>query len=318
MTGPGPPVPRPGDAAAAAGADTVYFCSDYGQQDEFAGVVRAVLRRRAPHATVIDLSHEVPPFDVRAGAGLLARALPHLGPGVVLAVVDPGVGGPRRALVVEAAGRGPAGIAGPDGTGGGDGPRWFVGPDNGLLLAAVAAAGGVSRVVALGGTGADRPPGPATFDGRDVFAPAVAALCNGVDPAALGHPVDPAGLVRVPAAVVEEGALDDGRRLVRAEVTWVDRFGNVALAAAASHLPAEVPAVAVGTAAHPLDAGGPGPGPGGRGADEALVVRTFSDLDVGQPGLLVDAGGQLALVVREGSAALRFGIVVGELVQLVW
>ena len=104
----------------ATGPDTVFFLSDYGTRDEFAGVVRAVLRRLAPAAVVIDLTHEVPPFDVAAGARTLLRALPHLGPGVVLAVVDPGVGSARRGVAIEAASDG--------------GPSFFVGPDNGLLL----------------------------------------------------------------------------------------------------------------------------------------------------------------------------------------
>ncbi|HEY5244790.1 MAG TPA: SAM-dependent chlorinase/fluorinase, partial [Acidimicrobiales bacterium] len=123
MTGTGAPVPP----ASPAGADTVYFLSDYGLADEFVGVVHAVLRRLAPGIAVVDLVHEIPPYDVRAGAAALVRAVPHLGPGVVLAVVDPGVGGSRRGLVLE--------IDGPD-------RRWFVGPDNGLLLAAAARAGG--------------------------------------------------------------------------------------------------------------------------------------------------------------------------------
>jgi S-adenosylmethionine hydrolase len=71
---------------------TVFFLSDFGTEDEFAGVVHAVIAARAPGTTVIDLTHHVPPFDVRAGSHTLVRAVPHLGPGVVLAVVDPGVG----------------------------------------------------------------------------------------------------------------------------------------------------------------------------------------------------------------------------------
>ena len=101
--------------------DTVFFLSDYGTRDEFAGVVRAVLRRLAPAATVIDLTHEVPPFDVAAGARALARSIPHLGDGVVLGVVDPGVGSARRCVALRVVG---------------ERQRFFVGPDNGLLLPA--------------------------------------------------------------------------------------------------------------------------------------------------------------------------------------
>ena len=97
----------------------MFFLSDYGTADEFVGVVHAVLHRLAPSAPVIDLGHQIPPFDVAAAAALLVRAGPHLGPGVVLAVVDPGVGTDRRGVAVEL----------PPG-----GPTWLVGPDNGLLL----------------------------------------------------------------------------------------------------------------------------------------------------------------------------------------
>src|SRR5881394_2590067 len=97
--------------------DTVSFLSDFGLADEFVGVVKSVLRSMAPHAEVIDITHNVPPYDVRAGGLALVRAVQYLAPGVVLAVVDPGVGGDRRGVAVEV----------------GDGQGVFVGPDNGLL-----------------------------------------------------------------------------------------------------------------------------------------------------------------------------------------
>lgn len=277
--------------------DTVFFLSDYGLRDEFVGVVHAVLRRLAPRARVIDLTHEVPPFDVRAGAAALARAWPHLGEGVVLAVVDPGVGGGRRGLLLEVASTG--------------GPAHLVGPDNGLLVP-VAEGVGLRSAYELAGVPAGS---AATFDGRDVFAPAVAALCRGASPGELGKTMDPAGLERVPAPVVEPGVLEDGRRCLRVEVSWVDRFGNVQLAAPAGALPADMPVVVVRPDA--------GPWAGVLGADftaDELVVRarTFADLEPGQAGLLADGNGNLALVVREGSAAAHFGLGPGSLVQLVW
>ncbi len=299
MTGPSPSPARPSGGGAV---DTVFFLSDYGLDDEFVGVVGAVLRRLAPHATVVELGHGVPAFDVRAGAAMLARAVPHLGPGVVLAVVDPGVGGGRRALVVEVAGQ-------PD-----DRPRWFVGPDNGLLLPAVQAVGGVGRAVSLPSA---TEPGAVTFDGRDVFAPAAAALSRGVEVSSLGEAVDPAGLSAVPPWVCEAGALDDGRRVMRAEVTWVDRFGNCQLAAGPDDVPANLPRLGVAVAREPDP-----PLAGGRPAPVGLVavprVRTFADLGAGEAGVVVDANGRLALVVGEGSASLQFGVVAGDLVELVW
>src|ERR687889_277502 len=101
----------------AARYDTVSFLSDYGHADEFVGVVKGVVRTIAPHAHVLDVCHEIPPHDVRAGALTLARSVQYLPPGVVLAVVDPGVGTDRRAVAVEVAGE--------------DATAVLVGPDNG-------------------------------------------------------------------------------------------------------------------------------------------------------------------------------------------
>ncbi|MGH8981467.1 MAG: SAM-dependent chlorinase/fluorinase, partial [Acidimicrobiales bacterium] len=145
----GPGAARASEAGASegSGAATVFFLSDYGLVDEFVGVVHAVLRRAGP-VGVVDLTHGIAPFDVRGGTEALQRALPHLGPGVVLGVVDPGVGGDRRGIAVLSAGG-----------------RWFVGPDNGLLPPAVGLDGGPTRAIALDKS-ADA---PATFDGRDVF-----------------------------------------------------------------------------------------------------------------------------------------------------
>ncbi|MHB8220670.1 MAG: SAM hydrolase/SAM-dependent halogenase family protein [Acidimicrobiales bacterium] len=292
---PGPRQGLPGVAPEPPGApfDTVFFLSDYGTSDEFVGVVHAVLRRLAPHVAVIDLTHEIPAFDVRAGAATLARALPYLGSGVVLAVVDPGVGGPRRPVAVELA-RGP---------GGGGGPQWFVAPDNGLLTPALRIPRAVGAAVAL----TARPATAVTFDGRDVFAPAAAALCTGADPASLGTPVDPSDLLRLPEPEVTAGAGPGGRHRLRTEVTWVDRFGNVQLAALEDVLPASVGAVDIGAEAH--DPGVP---------TTVRRVRTFSDLGPGQPGILSDANSHLALVVNRGSAADLFGVVAGSVLHVVW
>jgi len=291
--------------------DTVFFLSDYGTRDEFVGVVHAVLRRLAPHAEVIDLTHEIPPFDPRAGAATLARALPSLGPGVVLAVVDPGVGGPRRAVAVELAAdpaTNPA--AGPtDAAASSGGPRWFVAPDNGLLTPALVSRRGVATAVTLV---ARRPSmsGPrqpaVTFDGRDLFAPAVADLCNGVGVPALGERVDPSVLTRFPEpeAVLVTGP--GGRHRLSVEVTWVDRFGNVQLGIRGDMVPASIGAVHVGAEGCDPD------------AVTARRVRTFSDLGSGQPGFLADANGHLALVVNRGSAAELLGVATGSVLQLVW
>jgi S-adenosylmethionine hydrolase len=290
---------------------TVFFLSDFGSVDEFAGVVHAVIAVRAPGTTVIDITHHIPPFDVRAGSHTLVRAVPHLGPGVVLAVVDPGVGTARRGIAVEVA----LAVGG---------TMCFVGPDNGLLVPAAEAAGEapIRRVVEL--SPPDIPPDRgATFDGRDLFAPAVAALCSGAVLGQLGEAIDPGSLARLIGGVVEQGRLQDGRTCLRAEVTWVDHFGNLQLAATvADARVAGLPKAGsielttrLGTDHEYLD-----------GLPASLVpdgvrlrcVDAFGELQQGEFGLLVDANGHLAVVAGEASAAHWLNVTAGELVVLAW
>jgi len=290
---------------------TVFFLSDFGTEDEFAGVVHAVIAAHAPGTTVIDLTHHVPPFDVRAGSHTLMRAVPHLGPGVILAVVDPGVGTARRGIALE--------IALPTGA-----SLAFVGPDNGLLVAAAEAAAEapVTRVVEL-----TRPPAPpdrgSTFDGRDLFAPAVAALCSGAALEELGEPIDPMSLVRLIGGVVEEGRLHDGRACLRIEVTWVDHFGNLQLAATvADARVAGIPTTGHVELAARLESGREDPD----GLPHSLVpdgmqlrcVDAFGELEQGEFGLLVDANGHLAVVAGAASAARWLNVAAGELLVLAW
>ena len=188
--------------------DTVSFLSDYGHTDEFVGVVHSVIRQLAPHARVIDISHDVPAHDIRAAGLTLARSAQYLAPGIVLAVVDPGVGTARRAIAVEV----------------GDGTSILLGPDNGLLAPAVSMVGGATRAFELTNADYQLPaPGP-TFAGRDIFAPAAAHLCAGATLAEIGTEIDPNGLTpgMIPITRLEGEAL-------YAEVLWTDRYGNLQL-----------------------------------------------------------------------------------------
>lgn len=299
------------DAGSSASSRTIFFLSDYGTRDEFVGVVHAVLAASAPWTTVIDLTHRIPAFDVRAGAHTLARAVPHLGPGVVLAVVDPGVGSSRRGLCLEC-----------DAAGGG--PTLFVGPDNGLLVEAAELVGGgtVTRAFELTRPGTTNEH-HLTFDGRDLFAPAAAALCEGTRPEALGGPIDPRTLLRLPPGVVEHGRSPDGRTCLRAEVTWVDHFGNVQLAATLADARLAglslMDAVSVTAVVESDLVTRPGL-PTALVPDGATLrcVGTFADLDRGELGLLVDANDHLAVVAGEGSAGHWLNVSAGELVVLAW
>jgi S-adenosylmethionine hydrolase len=314
----------PETPAVAGSPDAVFFLSDYGLRDGFPGVVHAVLRRLAPGVAVVDLTHEIAPFDVRAGGLALARAVPWLGPSVALAVIDPGVGSDRRGLVVRVAGAGEV--------------QWLVGPDNGLLVPALEVLGalraphGHGAMVAdgHGGVVADghggvvaevfvlaRNPGAVagTFDGRDVFAPAVAALCRGTDPATFGVPVGIETLVRLPRLMVERRSRPDGGRLLRSEVTWVDRFGNIQLAARPIDL---APAEPAGRAKFHVTGAESGAGVAIPVTAPVRRVRAYSELGVDELGLLDDADGHLAVVCREGSAAARMGARPGDVATLVW
>jgi S-adenosylmethionine hydrolase len=260
--------------------DTVSFLSDYGLEDEFVGVVTSVIRGIAPHVTVIDVTHGVPPHDVRAGGLALARAAQYLAPGVVLAVVDPGVGTDRRAVAVEV----------------GDGGAVFVGPDNGVLASAVAMLGGAGAAVELTDPSFHLPaPGP-TFAGRDVFAPAAAHLCNGAALADLGEAVDPAALLPgvLPVSRME------GDRLV-AEVLWVDRYGNVQLNVG----PDEVDAFGDRVVLELHD-----------GVRTAGRAGAYGAIGPGAVGLVVDSYGLVSIAADRQSAAAELGLGPGDTVML--
>lgn len=270
--------------------DNVWFLSDYGLEDEFVGVMKAVIRAIAPHVVVGDVTHSIPAHDIRAGALALARSMQYLTlvPSVILAVIDPGVGSDRRAVAVEAGGENGDGRHDP--LGGPLGPSAIlVGPDNGLMASAVAMAGGARRAVSLTNDEYHLPaPGP-TFAGRDVFAPAAAHLCAGVDIAELGEPVDPITLLPgiIPLSRHEEGA-------VTGEVLWVDRFGNIQLNVDPDDLLLmDDPLVLVS----------------GDRTRKAIRVRSYSDLRSGQIGLVTDSYGlvSIALDRRSASEELRIG-----------
>lgn len=276
------------DPAVPTGFDTVSFLTDYGTSDEFVGVVKSVIRDIAPHVGVIDLTHEIPPFDVRAGSLALARCIGYVPSGIVLAVVDPGVGTARRAVAIEVAGG--AGV--------------LIGPDNGLLAPAVAMAGGAERAVELTNLEYQLEAAGATFAGRDIFAPAAAHLCNGVDLLDLGTEVDPGlllpGTVPLPR--------DEGDTLVT-EVLWVDRFGNCQLNVGPDDLDGwdEHVQLRVGTPTTPS----------GVTVRSAVRATSFAGIAGGGLGLVLDSYGMLAICLDQQSAAADLGVGPGDQVVLV-
>jgi S-adenosyl-L-methionine hydrolase (adenosine-forming) len=241
----------------------------------------------APRLRVVDVTHLVPPQDVRRGAAVLAQTVPWLPPAVHVAVVDPGVGTSRRAVAVAA------------------GPCVLVGPDNGLLLPAAEALGGVLQAVELTECRFFGAEVARTFHGRDVFAPVAAHVAGGVPLGDLGPAVDPASLLQLPSPLV---VLSDG--VVEAEVLTLDRFGNVQLAAQAAALDA------VGLARGDVVSVGPDTG-GDTGADTvATYAETFGAVPPGALLLLVDSAGYAALAVNMGSAAATLRVAPGDVVVL--
>ena len=247
------------------------------------GTCHGVVKRIAPDAEVIDITHGIEPQNILQGALVLANTLPYMPDGIHVAVVDPGVGGDRIPLALRGA----------------DG-RLFVGPDNGLLLVAADRLGGVEEAVELAAPAYRLEPVARTFHGRDVFVPAAAHLAAGVPLADLGPAVDPGSLVRLELPEPTVGA-----RRIRATVLYVDRFGNVQLNLTSAHLervgvePGSQVEVEVGFERY-----------------YAVAARTFAEVRRGDIVLYEDAYWNIALAINQGNAAEMFGAHVGQELRL--
>lgn len=261
----------------------ITFLTDFGLQDDFVGTCHGVVKRIAPEAQIIDITHGIAPQDILQGALVLASTLPYMPEGVHIAVVDPGVGSDRRALVLE------------DASG-----RLHVGPDNGLLVPAADRFGGVARAHELANPVYALHPISRTFHGRDVFAPAAAHLTRGVPLDELGPPVDAEGLVRL-----ELPEPDVGSRWIRATVLYVDRFGNIQLNLRRHHL--ERLGVEPGSKLE-LEVGG----------DRyfALAASTFADARRGDVVLYEDAYENVAIAISGGNAAATFAARTGQRIAI--
>jgi S-adenosylmethionine hydrolase len=254
---------------------TISFLSDFGHADEFVGVVHSVIRSIAPEVAVVDITHGIPAHDVRAGALALARSVQYLCPGVVLAVVDPGVGTERRAVAIEVGG----------------GASVLVGPDNGVLASAVAMVGGADRAVELSNPRYQLPRLGSTFDGRDVFGPAAAHIASGVDLDELGPSIDPAVLRPGLLPVI---GVEDGVMVV--EVLWIDHYGNVQLNIGIEDL---------------AEWGDPFTLVVGDHRETVAVRSAYAAIGSGEVGAVVDSSGLVSLAAYGSSAAQRLGIAPG-------
>nr|BFE62684.1 SAM-dependent chlorinase/fluorinase [Dactylosporangium thailandense] len=253
----------------------ISFTTDYGLSDGFVAACHGVLARLAPQARVLDITHLIPPGDIRRGAAILAQTVPSLPRGVHLAVVDPGVGTARRPIAIATAGG-----------------SFLVGPDNGLLIPAALALGGVTTAVALTNRSWFAPEVSHTFHGRDIFAPVAARLSEGA--ALLDGGEEITDWVTLPQPYVEQTP----GRLV-AEVQTVDHFGNVQLAATAAAL-SPIPA-------HAEVNGTP-----------AVHTTTFGNADPNALVLLADSAGYAAIAVNGGNAARRLALSPGDRVTITY
>jgi hypothetical protein len=265
---------------------TVYnylsFLTDYGLEDGFVAACHGAAARIAPASRVIDITHLVPPGDVRRGAAVLAQTVGYLPPAVHVAVVDPGVGTVRRAIAVAA------------------GDSIVVGPDNGLLSWAIAALGGAQQAIQLTNGELWLHPVSATFHGRDIFMPVAAHLASGKPLTDAGDEIPTSDLVELPAPT---SRVQDGE--AEGEVMSVDRFGNVQTS---------IPAADVGLLG--IGIGSPVVVRCGRRTLTVPYLDTFAG---GAPGEIVaftDSAGLISLAINAGDAAQQLGLPPGAHVRL--
>jgi hypothetical protein len=250
--------------------------TDFGSRDAFVGIMKGVMLGINPSVAFVDLSHEVPPQDILAGALILRSAASFFPPGTIhLAVVDPGVGSSRRALLVET-------------------PRaFFVGPDNGLLSLA-APVDEVKRIVHLTNEQYFLLPRSQTFHGRDVFAPVAAHLSRGVPPERFGKAIS--DMERLTLPLVEHRASG-----LTGSVLYIDHFGN----AITNITEADVRLFSTDTLLVSIG-----------DMQIRGIQPSYTAVEVGAPVALINSWGLVEIAVRNGSAAQHLTIHLGHPIHL--
>jgi len=243
----------------------ITLTTDFGVRDPYVAAMKGVLRRRCPGAIIDDLTHDIAPQDVLEAALFIEDAAPWFPDGTIhLVVVDPGVGTTRRPIAA------------------GSGGHLFVCPDNGALTLwlgrhkldwayEIISDASATEMVS------------STFHGRDIFAPAAAALANGGDPATLGKPVTDLVRIQIPAP----DCYDKGR--ISGVIIHIDHFGNCITNIRREHNAVAAGAVYIGDCAFPL-------------------AKTYGDVPPGEPLALYGSGGRLEIAVNQGHAARQFGL----------
>lgn len=267
----------------------ITFTTDFGPAAP--AVCRGVMFRICPNANIIDVSHQVSRYSIREGAWTLLFALPHMPVGIHIAVVDPGVGTDRRAVALRTA-RGDV----------------LIGPDNGLLMPAADALGGIVEARVLANRDLMLPRVSASFHGRDVFAPMAAHLAEGVPFERVGPAVPVEGLVRLPdiRPTIRDGVLES-------TIVHVLIFGNVTLAGVPADLEAAIGPLTLGRALiveFPAHAGA-------QAVEERTVwERTFGRVPVGASLLMADSEGNLELADNQGDVSERLGLTLDRPVRI--
>jgi len=259
----------------------ITLLTDFGYRDHYVAAMKAVILSICPRASIIDITHGVPKFDVRAAAYLLKAAYKYFPRYTIhVAVVDPGVGTERRGVVVKTR------------------DYVFVGPDNGVLALA-ALEDGVEEVRVIENRSLTLPRVSYTFHGRDVFAPVAAHLARGIPLTVVGS------LVRDGLKVPEFAEPKVGGRALECEVVYIDDFGNVVLNARREHL--SQLGVSYGAHCRVLV----------RGQEiEARYLPSYGYAGEGEPLLLINSEEHLELAVNKGSAAQAFGLKNGDKVTI--
>lgn len=260
-------------------APLISLMTDFGLVDGSVAVCHGVLATLAPGVPVIDMGHLIPPYDVARGAALLEYAAPYYPAGTIhVAVVDPGVGTPRRPIAIRTRRS-----------------NVLVGPDNGLLPWAADRLEGIERVVELQNEAYHLHPVSHTFHARDIFCPAAAHLARGIALEDLGPPVDATTLQRLsrPTAAIATGE-------IRAGVTYIANFGNCHFEVSRQDWER---AGLSGSRTIAVDADG--------WHRDVPFRETFGEVNAGEPVLLFDSVGRLCLAVNQGSASAAFGLALG-------
>ncbi|MBI3988158.1 MAG: SAM-dependent chlorinase/fluorinase [candidate division NC10 bacterium] len=244
----------------------ITLLTDFGSSDPFVGIMKGVILGIAPEARIVDLCHGIPPYDLIQAGFFLKMSYPYFPEGSIhVAVVDPGVGGPRRPILVFCD------------------DRYFIGPDNGLF-SFLYTAGKVRQVIEITASGYFLPKVSSTFHGRDLFAPVAARLAKGVEFWSFGQPITDYRRLEIPTPRLQG-------HLLRGEVLHVDRFGNLI-----TNIPEETLTALVGE--------GGGEVRVEIGGREIMGLSAFyAEVGKEKLGALIGSSGHLEIFINQGSAS---------------